>query len=103
VQSANDLGVDVDYIPARYTCVLQPVAVSINATFKREIHDFHHKWCMKHYPKILDNNKVPTPERDDVRDWVFQSLEKVSSLLVKHILTSVGPTKKQQGTSGTIR
>jgi hypothetical protein len=44
VQSANDLGVDVDYIPAGYTCVLQPVNIGVNATFKREVRDFHHKW-----------------------------------------------------------
>jgi hypothetical protein len=72
VQSANDLGVDADYIPTGYTCVLQPVNVGTNATFKREIRDFHHKWsCMEHYPKILDDDKVPTPEHNDVYDWVF--------------------------------
>jgi hypothetical protein len=56
--------------------VLQPVNVGVNATLKREIRDFHDKWFMEHYPKILDDDKVPTPERDDdVYDWVFWSFE----------------------------
>jgi hypothetical protein len=90
VQSANDLGVDVDYIPAGYTCVLQPVDVGVNATFKREIRDFHHKWCMEHYPKILDDDKVPTPERDDVYDWVIQSFEKVSEVSIRKTYRYIG-------------
>jgi hypothetical protein len=94
VQSANDLGVDVDYIPAGYTCVLQPVDVGVNATFKREIRDFHHKWCMEHYPKILDDDKVPTPERDDVYDWVIQSFEKVSEESIRKTYRYIGLVDK---------
>ncbi len=37
VMACNDYGVDVDYIPAGYTCVLQPVDVGFNALFKKYV------------------------------------------------------------------
>jgi hypothetical protein len=35
VKAINDLGVDVDYVPAGYTCVLQPVDVGVNANIQK--------------------------------------------------------------------
>jgi hypothetical protein len=59
--------------------VLQPVDVGVNATFKKSIRDYHHSWCLKNYPKILDKDKFLTPERDDIYEWVADLFEKVSS------------------------
>jgi hypothetical protein len=79
VQSINDLGVNIEYIPAGYTCVLQPVDVGVNAPFKKAIRNLHHSWCMKKYPVVPNGDKLPMPERDDVYGWVVEAFEKVSS------------------------
>jgi hypothetical protein len=54
VNACNELGVDVDYIPAGFTCVLQPIYVGFNAPLKGHICDFHYKWCIE---KISRNHK----------------------------------------------
>lgn len=94
VQSVNDLGVDVDYIPAGYTCVLQPVDVGVNATFKKVIRDFHHKWCLEKYPKITNNDKFPTPERDDVYDWVIRSFNEITPKAIRKTFAYIGLVEK---------
>jgi DDE superfamily endonuclease len=47
--ACNDLGVEVEYIPKGYTCVLQPVDVGFNAQLKRVVRDKHHAWCINAY------------------------------------------------------
>jgi hypothetical protein len=94
VNSVNNLGCDVDFIPAGYTCVLQPVDVGVNATFKKSIRDYHHSWCLENYPKILDKDKFPTPEREDVYDWVVDSFDKVSSESIRKTYKHIGYIEK---------
>jgi hypothetical protein len=98
VNSVNDLGCDVDFIPAGYTCVLQPVDVGVNATFKKSIRDYHHSWCLENYPKILDKDKFPTPERDDVYEWVVNSFDKVSSESIRRHISTLDTLKRMQWT-----
>jgi hypothetical protein len=50
VNSANNVGVDVDFVPTGYTCVLQPVNVGVNAPFKTAIRDLNHAWRLEQYP-----------------------------------------------------
>jgi hypothetical protein len=90
----NDLGIDVDYIPARYTCVLQPVDVGVNATFKKAIRDFHHQWCFDTYPKITNKDRLPTPEHDNVYDWVVQSLDMITAKLIQKTFAHIGLVDK---------
>lgn len=90
VKSVNNLGVDIDYIPAGYTCVLQPVDVGVNATFKKAIRDLHHKWCLDKYPKVLNNDRLPTPERDDVYDWVVRSFDTITAKTIRKTFTYIG-------------
>lgn len=94
VNAINDLGCDVDFIPAGYTCVLQPVDVGVNATFKKCIRDHHHAWCLEKYPKILEKDKFPTPERDDIYEWVVWSFEKVSSKSIRKTYAHIGYIEK---------
>jgi hypothetical protein len=89
-RSVNDLGVDIDYIPAGYTCVLQPVDVGVNATFKKSIRNCHHQWCLDEYPKVLHSDKVPTPDRVNVYDWVISSFEKVTETSIQKTFASIG-------------
>lgn len=96
VKSLNNLGVDVDYIPAGYTCVLQPVDVGVNAPFKRIIRDFHHQWCMKKYPTITKTNKLPTPNRDDIYEWIVRAYDGISETsIAKTFACSIGFITKE--------
>jgi hypothetical protein len=90
VNSANDLGVDVDFVPAGYTCVLQPVDVGVNAPFKSAIRDLNHAWCLEQYPKVLIDNKLPKPERDDVDEWVQQAFLAVSEKSIRKTFVHIG-------------
>jgi hypothetical protein len=90
VKAINDLGVDVDYVPAGYTCVLQPVDVGVNATFKKAIRNHHHNWCIKEYPKTSNNDKLPTPGREEVYDWIVRSLEEVSEESIRKTYKYIG-------------
>jgi hypothetical protein len=94
VQSVNDLGVDVDDIPAGYTCVLQPVDVGVNTTFKKAIRDFHHQWCLDTYPKITNKVRLPTPERDNVYDWVVQSFDMITAKSIQKTFACIGLVDK---------
>jgi DDE superfamily endonuclease len=70
LSSCADLGVDVEYIPKGYTCVLQPVDVGFNAQLKKHIRDKHHQWCIESYRGLPNAAKIPTPERDHLIEWV---------------------------------
>lgn len=94
VNGVNDLGCDIDFIPAGYTCVLQPVDVGVNATFKKSVRNFHHGWCLETYPKILDKDKFPTPERDDIYDWVIRSFNEVASKTIRKTYVHIGYIEK---------
>jgi hypothetical protein len=52
VQSVNDLGVDVDYIPAGYTCVLQPVDVGVNEISRKQFATFITNGALRNIPKL---------------------------------------------------
>jgi hypothetical protein len=94
VNSANDLGVDVDFVPAGYTCVLQPVDVGVNAPFKSAIRNLNHMWCLEHYPKVLINDKLPKPEREDVYEWVQQAFLAVSAKSIRKTFAHIGYIEK---------
>jgi DDE superfamily endonuclease len=57
VSTLSQLGCDVDYIPAGYTCVLQPCDVGINAPLKRSIRLQHSQWCIKKYSQLQSKQK----------------------------------------------
>jgi hypothetical protein len=94
IQVVNDLGIDVDFVPAGYTCVLQPVDVGVNAQFKSAIRDFNHAWCLEKYPKILDQDKLPTPDRDDVYEWTTRSFDSVTSKTIRKTFLYIGLVEK---------
>jgi hypothetical protein len=95
VNSANDLGVDVDFVPAGYTCILQPVDVGVNAPFKAAIRDLNHTWCLEHYPGIQRDDKLPKPDRDDVYEWVQRAFDKVSSASIWKTFAHIGYIDKK--------
>jgi hypothetical protein len=78
--ACNNIGVDVDYIPAVCTCVLQPVDVGFNAPFKRHIQDCHCKCCIEKFRGDYNAMKLPTPDRDNIITWVHEAYEKISEI-----------------------
>jgi DDE superfamily endonuclease len=75
VNACNNLGVDVDYIHAGHTFVLQPIDVDFNAPLKRHIHDFYHKWCIEKYRGITNAMNLPVPTKEDLINWVTNSYD----------------------------
>jgi DDE superfamily endonuclease len=90
VTACNDIGVDVNYIPAGYTCVLQPVDVGFNAPFKRHRRDYHHKWCIAKYRGVSNAMKLPTPTRDDIVTWVTDAYAKILEEIIRRTFISIG-------------
>lgn len=87
---AYELGMDVDYIPAGYTCVLQPVDVGVNAPFKAKIRQYHHEWCIEHYRGMCDDDRVPVPNRNDIVKWCTDSFSNIDPESIKKVFLSIG-------------
>jgi hypothetical protein len=78
VNGCNNLGVDVDNIPACYTCVLQPIDLGFNAPSKHQICDFHHKWWIEKYQGITNAMRLPIPTKDNIINWMMQSCDRIT-------------------------
>jgi DDE superfamily endonuclease len=76
--SLSQLGCDVDYISAGYTCVMQPCDVGANAPLKRSILLQHRQWLIKNYAKLKPKQKFPVPERSDIIEWVENAFAQVT-------------------------
>jgi DDE superfamily endonuclease len=57
VSELSELGCDVDYIPAGYTCVLQPCDVGVNAPLKCSI-PYQHSECVLRIIVICNLGKI---------------------------------------------
>jgi hypothetical protein len=68
--------------------------MGVNATFKKAICDFHHKWCLEKYPKITNNDKFPTPERDDVYDRVIRLFDEITPNAIQKTFAYIGLVEK---------
>ncbi len=103
VDLCNNLGVDVDYVPAGYTCVLQPVDVGFNAQLKKNIRDHYHQWCIKMYKNLGNGCKIPTPDRKEIVEWVNDAYDKISSASIANTFVSIGfKTKTDEVTHSDV-
>lgn len=98
VTAANDLGADVDFIPAGYTCVLQPVDVGVNSQFKSYIREYHQEWCMQHYPlyNAQAGTPFPTPDRQDIYRWIVDAFDKVTPEQIQRTFAHIGYTDRDE-------
>jgi len=82
----------VDYVPAGYTCVLQPVDISVNYPFKAEIWNLHHSWCKDKYPSIHNpnSNKFPTHEHNDTYRWIQAAFATISTKSILQTFRHIG-------------
>lgn len=103
VTAANDLGVDVDFIPAGYTCVLQPCDVGVNSQFKRYIREYHQTWCMHRYPLYnAQAGAFPTPDREDIYRWIVDAFERVTPVQIRRTFAHIGYTDRDELEVGEV-
>lgn len=85
------MGTDLDFIPAGYTCVLQPVDYGFNAPFKSHIRELHEKWCMTEYVNLgKDPTSFPTPSRKDIITWCEDAHTKIKEDSIVDTWKSIG-------------
>lgn len=85
------LGTDLDFIPAGYTCVLQPVDYGYNAPFKSRIRAHHENWCMTAYVDLgNDPQSFPTPSRSDIISWCEDAHKNITKQSIKETWKSIG-------------
>jgi len=80
----------MDYIPAGYTCVIQPVNVGVNAPFKSALHDYNHAWKMINYHGVTNVDKFPTPEREDLYPWIINAFNQITSESIVRTFQHIG-------------
>jgi hypothetical protein len=86
----NEAGLDVDYIPKGYTCVLQPVDVGFNSPLKKWIKDYHHEWCLEKYPSLTQHQKIPLPTNDEIMNWVHRAYAQISQQSIINTFKHIG-------------
>lgn len=84
------IGCDVEYIPAGYTCVLQPVDVGFNSPFKKYIKDQHQTWCVEKYTSLPSGGKLPLPTKENIIEWVNVAYHSVKAESITKTFHSIG-------------
>jgi hypothetical protein len=90
VDACNDIGIDVEYIPPGYTCVLQPVDVGFNATLKHFVRKEHHKWCITKYKNVDNRERLPTPTKENIMDWVHFAYDNIKEESIVNTFRRIG-------------
>lgn len=84
------LGIQLEFIPPGYTCVLQPVDVGVNSQLKRKIRDFHMDWCKVEYKNVGNDKKLPLPTHLNIIDWVRKSYDLITEESIAKTFHSIG-------------
>jgi len=92
VRACNDLGTEVDFILAGYTCVLKPLDVGVNAPFKAHYCDHGHDWSLAKLPGHTENQKFPMPKREDIYPWILSAFDKMSCESIVQTFAHIGLT-----------
>jgi hypothetical protein len=90
VTSCNNLGIDVEYIPPGYTCVLQPVDVGFNASLKRHVRKEHHKWCIEQYRNVANHARLPSPSKENIMNWVHSAYDSIKEESIVNTFRHIG-------------
>jgi DDE superfamily endonuclease len=85
-----EIGTDIDYIPAGYTCVLQPIDVGFNSPFKKYIKDQHHEWCLDAYANCENDQRLPQPTMENIVEWVNNAYDKINERSLVKTFLSIG-------------
>jgi len=83
ITALNRLGIEVDYIPAGYTPVLQPMDKGIHKPFKQYIREESNAWMVAH-------QQGEKPTRVDIATWIQHAWNKVSHPTIINTWQSIG-------------
>jgi hypothetical protein len=103
VDACNNIGIDVEYIPAGYTCVLQPIDVGFNAQLKQHVRKKHGEWCLQNYRGVPNGHRLPVPNRNNVMEWVDFAFNNISNESIAKTFKSIGyvfPQNANQNENG---
>ena len=81
VGSIQNLGCQVEHIPAGCTCVGQPVDVGFNKPLKSKMRDLFQSWMMA---DLIHNQYIKPPTRRQIVDWLAESLGKMRTQTVRN-------------------
>jgi hypothetical protein len=90
VNACNNIGIDVEYIPAGYTCVLQPIDVGFNAQLKHHVRTKHGEWCIQQYRGVANGQRLPIPDRNNIMAWVQSAYDNISCESIAKTFKSIG-------------
>jgi hypothetical protein len=82
VQRVQELGVEVQHIPGGCTGVCQPVDVGIGKPFKNRVANCWEDWMVE--KGGLDQEKTKTPSREEVSEWVIQSIGSIGTKIIRN-------------------
>jgi len=91
VKACNDLGTEVNSIPAGYTCVLQPLDVGVNGPFKAHLCNLSQNWSTDKYIMLAHGDRFPTPSWDEIYPWISLAFAAICPELYELLSTLVMP------------
>jgi hypothetical protein len=82
INSVNNIGIDIEFIPAGYTAVLQPIDEGVNKPFKDCLKEHQLQW-------IINHQQGTRPTRRDVIQWVQAAWDSVTVETVTNTFNSI--------------
>ncbi len=86
VNGIQALGVEVDFIPPRCTCMVQPVDVGYNKPFKAKVREQYCNWMFAQDP----DKAMPAAKRCDVAEWILMAERNMTEASIKNAWRKTG-------------
>jgi hypothetical protein len=86
VNAIQALGVQVEFIPAGCTGLVQPVNVGFNKAFKCKMHNKFLKWMMLQDPNV----PIPGSMHHDAAQWIIDVQNNISAEMIRNMWRKTG-------------
>ena len=80
------LGVQVEYIPAGCTSLVQPVNVGYNKAFKAQMRAEYTEWMLGQDP----DKPIPTTSRRQLAEWIIAAQKNVGAEMIHNAWRKTG-------------
>ena len=74
------LGVQLEFIPASCTSLVQPVDIGYNKAFKAKMRDKYREWMLGQDP----NKPIPTTSRRQLATWIVSAQKNVGAETIRN-------------------